>query len=90
MNIQLLQVFLTTAREGSISKAAQTLNYAQSNVTNKIQQLENDLQTIAIVEESHSLPQGKFLFLTQRKFYILLKKLEQPWANHPRLLGHCV
>lgn len=45
MNIQLLNVFLTTAREGSISKAAQALNYAQSNVTNKIQQLEADLQT---------------------------------------------
>lgn len=93
MNIQLLQVFLTTAREGSISKAALTLNYAQSNVTNKIQQLENDLQTKLFYRHSRGItltPQGKFLFLTQRKFYILLKKLEQPWANHPRLLGHCV
>lgn len=45
MDIQLLHVFLTTAQEGSISKAAQKLNYAQSNVTNKIQQLEKDLKT---------------------------------------------
>lgn len=45
MDIQLLHVFLTTAQEGSISKAAQKLNYAQSNVTNKIQQLEKDLNT---------------------------------------------
>ncbi|MGD8190731.1 LysR family transcriptional regulator [Brevibacillus ginsengisoli] len=45
MDIQLLQAFYTTAQEGSLSKAAQKLNYAQSNVTNKIQQLEADLNT---------------------------------------------
>lgn len=45
MDIQLLQVFYTTAKEGSLSKAAHKLNYAQSNVTNKIQQLEADLNT---------------------------------------------
>ncbi|OEI75010.1 transcriptional regulator [Bacillus subtilis] len=64
MNIQLLQVFLTTAREGSISKAAQTLNYAQSNVTNKIQQLENDLQTTLFYRHSRGItltPSGHIL-----------------------------
>ncbi|AFI29188.1 MULTISPECIES: glutamate biosynthesis transcriptional regulator GltR [Bacillus] len=64
MNIQLLQVFLTTAREGSISKAAQTLNYAQSNVTNKIQQLENDLQTTLFYRHSRGItltPSGQIL-----------------------------
>ncbi|WP_042161073.1 LysR family transcriptional regulator [Paenibacillus gorillae] len=45
MDIQLLKVFYTTAQEGSISKAAQKLTFAQSNVTHKIQQLEADLQT---------------------------------------------
>lgn len=64
MNIQLLQVFLTTAREGSISKAALTLNYAQSNVTNKIQQLENDLQTKLFYRHSRGItltPPGQIL-----------------------------
>ncbi|MEC2331823.1 MULTISPECIES: LysR family transcriptional regulator [Bacillus subtilis group] len=64
MNIQLLQVFLTTAREGSISKAAQTLNYAQSNVTNKIQQLEKDLQTTLFYRHSRGItltPPGQIL-----------------------------
>ncbi|MCB7153792.1 LysR family transcriptional regulator [Bacillus stercoris] len=64
MNIQLLPVFLTTAREGSISKAAQTLNYAQSNVTNKIQQLENDLQTTLFYRHSRGItltPSGHIL-----------------------------
>lgn len=45
MDFHLLKVFFTTANEGSLSKAAQKLNYAQSNVTYKIQQLEADLQT---------------------------------------------
>lgn len=64
MNIQLLQVFLTTAREVSISKAAQSLNYAQSNVTNKIQQLENDLQTKLFYRHSRGItltPPGQIL-----------------------------
>lgn len=71
MNIQLLKVFLTTAREGSISKAAQALNYAQSNVTNKIQQLEADLQTKLFYRHRRGItltPQGKFLFHIQKKF----------------------
>lgn len=35
-DIQLLKVFFTAAQEGSISKAAQKINFAQSNVTHKI------------------------------------------------------
>lgn len=40
-----LKVFQAVAREGSITKAAQALNYVQSNVTNRIQQLESQLAT---------------------------------------------
>ncbi|WP_219836819.1 LysR family transcriptional regulator [Paenibacillus sp. R14(2021)] len=45
MDLHLLHVFHITAAQGSISKAAQHLGYAQSNVTNKIKQLEADLNT---------------------------------------------
>ncbi|MUG69533.1 LysR family transcriptional regulator [Paenibacillus validus] len=45
MDISLLQTFRSAAESGSISKAAQMLNYAQSNVTAKIKQLEAELQT---------------------------------------------
>ncbi|SFI37382.1 DNA-binding transcriptional regulator, LysR family [Paenibacillus sp. UNC496MF] len=45
MDIQLLRAFYAAAQEGSLSKAAQRLNFAQSNVTQKIQQLEADLGT---------------------------------------------
>ncbi|KJD46782.1 LysR family transcriptional regulator [Paenibacillus terrae] len=38
-----LKIFQAVAREGSITKAAQVLNYVQSNVTSRIQQLEAQL-----------------------------------------------
>ncbi|APB78073.1 MULTISPECIES: LysR family transcriptional regulator [Paenibacillus] len=39
-----LKIFRAVAREGSITKAAQALNYVQSNVTSRIQQLEAQLK----------------------------------------------
>lgn len=46
MNTKDLRIFQTVANEGSINKAAQSLNYVQSNVTSRIQKLEKDLDTI--------------------------------------------
>ncbi|MBP1156373.1 MULTISPECIES: LysR substrate-binding domain-containing protein [unclassified Paenibacillus] len=45
MDIDMLKAFQTAAFAGTISKAAQQLGYAQSNITTKIRQLENDLGT---------------------------------------------
>ncbi|HHW36261.1 MAG TPA: LysR family transcriptional regulator [Bacillales bacterium] len=45
MDLQALKFFRAVAEWGSISKAARELNYAQSNLTAKIQQLETELQT---------------------------------------------
>jgi LysR family transcriptional regulator, cell division regulator len=45
MDIQALKFFRAVAELGSISRAARELNYAQSNLTAKIQQLETELQT---------------------------------------------
>ncbi len=38
-----LKIFQAVAREGSITKAAQMLNYVQSNVTARVHNLEEDL-----------------------------------------------
>lgn len=46
MNTRDLLIFQTVAIEGSVNKAAQKLNYVQSNVTSRIQKLEKDLNTI--------------------------------------------
>lgn len=45
MDLHTLKIFKTVAKLGSISQAARELQYAQSNITMKIQQLESDLQT---------------------------------------------
>ncbi|MFC3747307.1 LysR family transcriptional regulator [Paenibacillus sp. GCM10012306] len=39
-----LRIFQAVAREGTITKAAQALNYVQSNVTSRVQQLEAELK----------------------------------------------
>lgn len=45
MDLHALKIFQTVAKSGSISQAARELEYAQPNITMKIQQLETDLQT---------------------------------------------
>lgn len=64
MDIHLLEIFIQTVQEGSISKTAKKLNYAQSNVTNKIQQLEADLQTVLFYRHKKGVtltPSGQIL-----------------------------
>lgn len=55
MDMGLLKVFLAVAEEGSISKAAQSLNYVQSNVTTRIQQLEQELKTPLFYRHSRGI-----------------------------------
>lgn len=43
MDSNLLKVFLSVARHKSISKAAQELNFAQSNVSSRVKQLEKNI-----------------------------------------------
>ncbi|QQE79240.1 LysR family transcriptional regulator [Alicyclobacillus sp. SO9] len=43
MDINAFKMFLAVANMGSVTKAAEHLNYAQSNVTSRIQQLEKEL-----------------------------------------------
>lgn len=45
MEIRDLSIFLAVARLGSISRAAEALNYVQSNVTARIKTLEDELDT---------------------------------------------
>ncbi|WP_088102881.1 LysR family transcriptional regulator [Halalkalibacter urbisdiaboli] len=45
MDIKELEIFQMVASYQSVSKAAQHLNYVQSNVTNRINKLESELQT---------------------------------------------
>lgn len=55
MNIDALKMFITIVQQGSISKAAQQLGYAQSNISTKVQQLENELQTKLFYRSVHGV-----------------------------------
>lgn len=57
MDLQLLKYFSTVCHEGSFLKASQKLNYAQSNLSTKIKNLEKELA----VELFHRTPQGVIL-----------------------------
>ena len=43
MDLQTLRFFVAAAEAGSFSAAAEDLNYAQSNLSNRIKQLEEEL-----------------------------------------------
>ncbi|KIL42208.1 LysR family transcriptional regulator [Gordoniibacillus kamchatkensis] len=45
MDIRDMQIFLAVAKEGSITRAAEKLEYVQSSISIRIQQLENELKT---------------------------------------------
>lgn len=77
MDIQMLKVFYTTAQEGSISKAAAKLNFAQSNVTHKIQQLEADLQTTLFYRHNRGItltPSGQILVTYAEKILHMIQE----------------
>lgn len=64
MELQTLRLFRVIALEGSFSKAAQKLNYAQSNLSVKMAQLEKELQTTLFYRYHHGIgltPKGEVL-----------------------------
>lgn len=65
MDSNLLKVFVTVANKKSISKAANTLKYAQSNVTSRIKQLEKKLDCKLF----HRIPQGVILTHEGERLY---------------------
>jgi DNA-binding transcriptional LysR family regulator len=72
-----LRVFQAVANEGSITKAAAKLNYVQSNVTSRIQQLETDLQTVLFHRHNRGMTltsSGKSLLEYANKILGLLEE----------------
>lgn len=65
MDSNLLKVFVEVAREKSITKAANNLEFAQSNVTSRIKQLEKSLGFALF----HRVPKGVILSKEGEKLY---------------------
>ncbi|EKQ54382.1 MULTISPECIES: LysR family transcriptional regulator [unclassified Clostridium] len=75
MDLQALKIFQVVAETGSISKAARELNYAQSNVSNKIQQLEAYLQTPLFYRHNRGITlsvKGQMLLKYTEKIFHLI------------------
>lgn len=86
MDIGLLKVFQAVAEEGSISKAAQSLNYVQSNVTARIQQLEQELKTPLFYRHSRGITltsAGQTLKEYTVKILNLIEEAEQAVLDSP-------
>lgn len=75
MDLHALKIFYTVAQYGSISNAARELNYAQSNITTKIKQLEKQLQTTLFYRHNRGTlltAKGKILLsYTENIFYLI-------------------
>ncbi|WP_151736984.1 LysR family transcriptional regulator ['Paenibacillus yunnanensis' Narsing Rao et al. 2020] len=86
MDIGLLKVFKSVAEEGSISRAAHSLNYVQSNVTARIQQLEQELQTPLFYRHSKGITltsAGQTLLEYTEKILNLLIEAEKAVQDSP-------
>lgn len=95
MDLQALRFFQAVAEFGSISKGAKELNYAQSNLTSKIKQLEADLQTTLFYRHNRGTTltnKGKVLLSYTDKIFQLLEEVKEVMsdeqiANGPFVIG---
>lgn len=75
-----LKIFLAVAQEGSITRAAHRLQYVQSNVTQRIRQLEAELQTELFLRTSRGMkltPAGEKLLHYAEQVTRVLRDAEQ-------------
>src|SRR5699024_11101658 len=80
MNGRDLRIFVKVAELGSISHAAKALNYVQSNVSSRIQKLEEDLNVVLFFRSKQGMqltPEGKVLIDIAYKIIELYDKMMQ-------------
>jgi len=95
MDIQTMKIFQTVAKKGSFSAAAGILNYAQSNISTKMQQLESDTQTSLFYRHNRGVtltPKGTLLLQYVDKILFLWDEtssamLEDGIARGPLAIG---
>ena len=67
MELSDLRIFRAVVREGGVTRAAERLHRVQSNVTTRIRQIEDDLDTALFIREGkrlHFRPRGKCCLVT--------------------------
>ncbi|UNK21293.1 LysR family transcriptional regulator [Paenibacillus sp. N3/727] len=83
-----LKIFQAVAREGSVTKAAEVLNYVQSNVTNRIQYLEAQLKIPLFYRSNRGMtltPAGENLLIYSDKILTLMDEAvkSSQFSEHP-------
>lgn len=84
MEIRDLQIFLTVAKEGSISGAAEKLGYVQSSVSIRIQELEHHLKTPLFYRQRRGVrltPAGEILKSYAERILFLAEEAERVLAD---------
>ena len=78
-----LRIFRAVAREGSITKAALSLGYVQSNVTARIRQLETELKTPLFYRQRGMVltPAGEHLLTYAEQILHLLDEAEHAFRQ---------
>ncbi|MFE5322766.1 LysR family transcriptional regulator [Paenibacillus sp. NPDC056579] len=95
MDINDLKIFQTVAQEGSVSKAARELSYVQSNVTGRIQQLEQELGTTLFHRHRKGVAlsaDGRKLLEYTQKIFMLMDEMKHAFQDEedpsgPLLIG---
>lgn len=84
MDVTTLRHFYTLAQEGSFSNAAKKLHYAQSNLSARIKQLENELQSQLFYRHPYGVSltrRGEILFRYVERILQLLEETENAVRN---------
>lgn len=90
MDLQALRFFQAVAKAGSISKAAKEINYAQSHLTAKLQQLESELQTKLFYRHNRGTTltdKGKVLLTYTEKIFRLINEAKNVMEEDDQLKG---
>jgi LysR family transcriptional regulator, cell division regulator len=90
MDVYLLRVFKAVAEEESVTRAAEKLNCVQSNVTARIRQLENELETQLFFRRTRGMalsPAGKILLGYAVRVIQLINEAERAVRESDQVRG---
>lgn len=90
MNLRDLDIFATTARLGSLTKAARTLSTVQSNVTGRIRLLEEELGTRLFQRHHRGVtltPKGRELLPYAQQMATLMQKAREAVSDRQAVYG---
>ncbi len=85
MDLAALEIFRAVALEGSVTRAAERLGRVQSNVTTRVQQLEESLGVALFVREARCMvltPEGQRLQRYAEQLLSLAEEAEQTLRSH--------